>query len=150
MQVGDIMHREVVTVAADQTFAEAAVVLRNSGISSVVVRDGQQPAGIVTERDVVNLVADGGDPSSVRVGDRMSRDLATVAPRDDVADAARLMSERGVRHLPVVERGGLVGMVSIRDLIAWAVEELTGGHELPDIERSSAALSAAARIERSG
>lgn len=148
MHVGDIMQRDVVTVGAEDTFAQAAKVLREHGISSVVVRGKGVPSGIVTERDFVSLVAEGLDPATTSVGDRMSTDLATVQSRDDIADAARIMAERGVRHLPVVDRRKLVGIISIRDLTTWAVEEMTGGHELPDLERSSAALSAAVQVGR--
>ncbi len=148
MNVSDIMHTDVVTVGADDTFSEVAKVLREHGISSVVVGGDRGPGGIVTERDFVNLLAAGGDATSTKVGERMTRDLATVEPRSDIADAARLMADRKIRHLPVVDKGELVGIISIRDLIAWAVEEFTGGHELPDMERSSAALSAAVELER--
>jgi CBS domain-containing protein len=148
MQVSDIMSRNVVTVTADETFAEAAKVLREHRISSVIVQEESGPGGIVTERDVVNLVAEGHDPSSVKVGDRMTKDLATVESKSDIAEAAKVMAERRIRHLPVVDKGELVGIISIRDLTSWAVEELTGGHELPDMERGAAALSAAAELER--
>jgi CBS domain-containing protein len=96
----------------------------------------------------VNLVADGVDPVSVAVGDRMTRDLATVDPRTDIAEAAQVMAQRRIRHLPIVDKGKLAGIISIRDLTRWAVEEMTGGHELPDMERSSAALSAAMEAKR--
>jgi CBS domain-containing protein len=148
MQVGDIMQRDVVTVGAGDTFTEAAKVLRDHRISSVVVKGDEGPAGIVTERDFVSLLADGLDPATTNVGQRMSRDLATVKPKTDIAEAARTMAERGIRHLPVVDRGKMVGIISIRDLMTWAVEEMTGGFELPDLERSSAALSAAMQVER--
>jgi CBS domain-containing protein len=148
MNTGDIMQRQVVTIGGDQTFSDAARVLHEHRISSVLVSDEGRPAGIVTERDVVNLVAEGLDPSSVRVGDRMTRDLATIEPRTDIAEAARIMAERRIRHLPVVENGELAGIISIRDLLSWAVEEVTGGHELPDLERSSAALTAAVEVEQ--
>jgi CBS domain-containing protein len=147
MQVSDIMHRDVVTVSIEDTFAHAAGVLKEHRISSVVVLDGDRPAGIVTERDVVNVVAEGSDPASARVGQRMTTDLATADPKTDIADAARLMAQRRIRHLPVLDRGGLVGIISIRDLMAWAVEELTGGHELADIEGGSAALHAAVKAD---
>ncbi|HXF56935.1 MAG TPA: CBS domain-containing protein [Actinomycetota bacterium] len=147
MQVGDIMSRNVVTVSADDTFADAAKVLREHRISSVVVKADGGVSGIVTERDFVNLIADGLDPAATRIGDRMTRDVATVESRTDIAEAAKLMADRRIRHLPVVDRGELVGIISIRDLTSWAVEELTGGHELPDLERSSAALSAAVEVE---
>lgn len=150
MQVGDIMTRGVKTASAGDTFAQVARVLHDNGISCVIVEEGDDVAGIVTERDLVNLVADGLDPSSVTAGERMTRDLATVEPRDDIAEAARLMAEHRIRHLPVLQRGKLAGILSIRDLTNWAVEEMTGGHELADIERSQAALSAAAEVRRRG
>ena len=148
MQVSDIMRSDVKTVAAEETFADAAKVLRENNISSVVVKSESGPAGIVTERDFVRVVADGLDPASTTIGDRMSTELATVEMRTDIADAAQLMADRRIRHLPVVDRGELVGIISIRDLTSWAVDEMTGGHELPDLERSSAALSAAVEIDR--
>jgi CBS domain-containing protein len=148
MQVGDIMTKDVKTANASDTFADVAKILHDNRISSVIVQAESGPAGIVTERDLVNIVADGLDPKEVRVSDRMTTDLATVEPRADIAEAAQLMAERGIRHLPVVERGELAGIISIRDLTSWAVEEMTGGHELPDMERSHAALSAAMEAKR--
>ena len=149
MQVSDIMHRDVKTVSADDSFEQAAAVLHDNGISSVIVKADGAPAGIVTERDFVSLVADGLDPASVKIGERMTTALATVEPKADVAEAARLMATRGIRHLPVVDRGRLAGIISIRDLMYWAVEEMTGGHELADIEGSSATLAAAIKADRS-
>jgi CBS domain-containing protein len=148
MQVSDIMSRNVVTVGADDTFADAAKVLRENRISSVIIQSESGAGGIVTERDVVNLVAEGQDPYKVKVGDRMTKELATVESKTDIAEAAMVMAERRIRHLPVVDRGHLAGIISIRDVMSWAVEELTGGHELPDMERGAAALSAAAELER--
>jgi CBS domain-containing protein len=150
MQVGDLMTADVKTVSAQDTFAEVARILRDNRISSVVVKEGEQIAGIVTERDIVNAVADSVDAVSAPVADRMTRDLATVDTKTDVADAASAMAERRIRHLPVVDKGKLVGIVSIRDLTTWAVQEMTGGHELPDMERSSAALSATLEAKRQG
>jgi len=148
MQVGDIMTRDVKTAKASDSFADVAKILHENRISSVIVMDGEQVAGIVTERDLVNVVADGADPREQAVGDRLTRDLATVEPRTDISDAAELMAERGIRHLPVLDRGSLAGIVSIRDLTNWAVEELTAGHELPDLERSQAALAAHVEVKR--
>ena len=147
MNVGAIMHTDVVTVGPDDTFAHVATVMREHGISSVVVAGDRGPSGIVTERDFVNLLADGADAGSTTIGERMTRDLATVRSRSDIAEAARLMAERRIRHLPVVDRGKLAGIISIRDLVSWAMAEFTGGHELPDLERGSAAFSAAVAVE---
>ncbi len=148
MQVGEIMKSNVKTTSPEDTFAHVAKLLHDNGISSVVVMDRGDLAGIVTERDLVNVVADGADPKAITVGERMTRDVDTVGPRTDLAEAAEHMARLRIRHLPVVDRGKLVGIISIRDLTSWAAEELSGGHELPDIGRSHTALSAAAKINR--
>ena len=150
MQVKDIMHVDVKTAASSDTFAQVASLLHEHRISSVVVTDGSDLAGIVTERDLVNLIAEGKDPKTTPVSDGMSRNLDTVHSRTDIAEAAEHMARLGIRHLPVVEDASLVGIISIRDLTNWAVRELTSGHELPDLERSHTALSAAAQINRTG
>ena len=134
MQVADIMHTEVKSANAEDTFADVAKLMRTNGISSVVVLEGKKLGGIVTERDIVNLVAAGGDPHSVKVAHGMTRrDLETIGPKMEIAEAAEHMATRNIRHLPVVDRGKVVGIVSIRDLTKWAAEELAGGHEMPDI-----------------
>jgi CBS domain-containing protein len=148
MQVKDIMSGDVRTVTPDETFEHVATLLHDNAISSVVVMDGDRLAGIVTERDLVNLVADGKDPRTTTVTERMTTNVDTVGPRTDIAEAAEHMARLRIRHLPIVDEGRLVGIISIRDLTNWAVEELTGGHELPDLERSHTALSAAAQINQ--
>jgi CBS domain-containing protein len=150
MQVGDIMHTDVKTADAEDTFADVAKLMRSNGISSVVVLDGgKKLAGIVTERDIVNLVAAGGDPQSVKVMHGMTRrHLATTSTKVDIAEAADRMVSLNIRHLPVVDKAKVVGIVSIRDLTKWAAEELTGGHEMPDIERSQRALRAASELQK--
>jgi CBS domain-containing protein len=115
MRVLDIMHRDVVTVGPDETLAGAANVLHEHSISAVVVVTDGQPVGILTERDFVHAIVVADDPNTVSVGHKMSGDLITVESRTDVAEAAQLMAERNIRHLPVVDHGRLIGIVSIRD-----------------------------------
>jgi CBS domain-containing protein len=150
MQVADIMHTDVKTADAEDTFADVAKVMRSNGISSVVVLNGDGAlTGIVTERDIVNLVAAGGDPQSVEVAHGMTRrHLETCEPKTDISEAADRMVSMNIRHLPVLDRGKVVGIVSIRDLTRWAAEELSGGHEMPDIERSTKALRAASELQK--
>jgi CBS domain-containing protein len=150
MLVGDIMHTDVKTAEAEDTFADVAKVMRSNGISSVVVLDkSKKLTGIVTERDIVNLIAAGGDPHSVKVVHGMTRrHLETCSSKIDIAEAADQMVSLNIRHLPVVDRGKVVGIISIRDLTRWAAEELSGGHEMPDIARSQAALHAASELQR--
>ena len=79
----------------------------------------------------------------------MTRQLVTITPRTDIAEASALMAERKIRHLPVLEGEALVGIVSIRDLWRWALEEFTAGHELPDLQRAHKALHAAGVVRGS-
>jgi CBS domain-containing protein len=150
MQVADIMHTDVKTAEAEDTFADVAKVMRSNGISSVVVLNGDGAlTGILTERDIVNLVAAGGDPQSVEVAHGMTRrHLETCEPKTDISEAADRMVSMNIRHLPVLDRGKVVGIVSIRDLTRWAADELSGGHEMPDIERSTKALRAASELQK--
>ena len=150
MFVADIMRTDVKVAEADDTFADVAKSMRSNGISSIVVLEpGGKLAGIVTERDIVNLVAAGGDPHSVQVVHGMTRrHLETCSPKTDIGEAADKMVSLNIRHLPVVDRGRVVGIVSIRDLTRWAAEELAGGHEMPDIARSQKALKAASELQK--
>jgi CBS domain-containing protein len=149
MLVGEIMHADVKTANTEDTFADVAKTMRTNGISSVVVLDGKKLAGIVTERDIVNLVAAGGDPHTTTVAHGMTRrDLATVTPKTDVTEATETMVARNIRHLPIVDGDEVVGIVSIRDLTRWAADELSTGHEMPDIAGSHAALQAASELQR--
>jgi CBS domain-containing protein len=80
--------------------------------------------GIFTERDVLRLAGEGSQFADVRVGDVMTRQLVTLAPDDDILDAARLMGERKIRHLPVLEGENLLGIVGIREIVRALVERL--------------------------
>jgi CBS domain-containing protein len=149
MLVGEIMHSDVKTASTSDSFADVAQMMRSHGISSVVVLDGKKLEGIVTERDIVNLVAEGGDPNTTTVENGMTRgDLVTVDSKTELSEAAEQMVSRNIRHLPVVDGGNVVGIVSIRDMTRWAAEELSGGHEMPDIAGSHAALQAASELQR--
>jgi CBS domain-containing protein len=149
MLVGDIMNTDVKTAGLEDSFADVAKTMHAKGISSVVVLDGKKLSGIVTERDIVNLVAAGGDPHTTSVGHGMTRkDLITATPRTELVEAAEQMVSRNIRHLPVVDGEDVVGIISIRDMTRWAAEELAGGHEMPDIAGSHAALQAASELQR--
>lgn len=115
MRVLDIMHRDVVTVGPGETLADAARLLRKHDISAVVVIEDTQPVGILTERDFVQVVVEGQNPDAIAVRDGMSSDVVTVESRANVTAASELMAQHSIRHLPVVDHGRLVGIVSIRD-----------------------------------
>src|SRR4029077_14736768 len=121
MQLAEIMQTDLVTCPPDATVAQAAAVMRERRVGACLVMEGPAMAGIITERDLVGLVADGGDLRVMPVGDAMSAAITTAPPDADVLWAADTMKRKGIRHLPIVEQGYVAGMVSLRDLFA-AVE----------------------------
>ena len=115
--VEEVMTVAPMTVRSDNTVVDAARIMREGDVGAVIVLDGGGIYGIVTDRDVaLRAVAEGRDPSRTRVGDICSRDLTTVDSKQSVDEAVRLMREKDVRRLPVVEEGKPVGIVSIGDL----------------------------------
>lgn len=118
--VGDIMSRPVVTAGADDKVAEAAARMREQRVGSVVVVDGTKPAGILTERDLVRIAAAGADTGTATVRDWMTANPDSVAQDVDVVTAFASLSEHGYRHIPVVDGEGVVGIVSMRDLMRIA------------------------------
>jgi CBS domain-containing protein len=117
MQIGIVMTPGIAWIRSDDTIQHAASVMRGARVGALVVFDGDRLAGIITERDLVPIVADGLDAGSIRVAERMTPDPAVASPEEDSTVVAGRMAELGVRHLPVIDRGRLVGMVSARDLL---------------------------------
>jgi CBS domain-containing protein len=106
------------------TVSQAVEVMNELRIGSLVVIDGEELVGIFTERDVLRrVVAACGDPRTTLVSEVMTRDLVTVEPATSLAIAMSLVTEHRCRHLPVVEDGRLVGLVSSGDLTAWLVTD---------------------------
>lgn len=117
LTVRDVMTPDPVTLKAQAPVVEAAKKMKERDIGAVIVLDGDEVCGVVTDRDlVVRVIADGRDPSGVRLHDVCSRELASVSPDDDLTRAGKLMRERAVRRLPVVENGRPVGILSMGDL----------------------------------
>lgn len=119
LTVRELMTTEVTTLQVETPLGTAAQLMRNRDIGDVVVADGEKLVGLVTDRDiVVRAIADGQDPATTTVGSIVSTDLVTVGPDDAAADAARLMRDRAVRRVLVLDAGTLVGILSIGDLAA--------------------------------
>ena len=115
--VQDVMTPDPITLPLSAPLIDAAKMMRDVGIGDVVVVDGDEVLGIVTDRDiVVRGIADGCDAQSTTLIDICSRDLTTVSPDDQVGTAVRLMRENAIRRLPVVARGRPVGIVTLGDL----------------------------------
>lgn len=130
MNVGEICIREVVIIEKDESIIEASRLMREYHVGDVIVvdRGGDQniPVGILTDRDiVVALLAHEVDLNKVNVGDAMSYDLLTAREGDNLFDVVRKMQIKGVRRIPVVnDRGGLVGILSVDDMIELFTEQL--------------------------
>jgi citrate synthase len=114
------MSSPAVTAAPSDTVAETATRMREHEVGSVVVVDGARPIGILTERDLIRFAAAGGEAAGTKVSEWMTEDPDVVAPGLDAAEALASLTSHGYRHIPVVDAGGLVGVVSLRDLMRVA------------------------------
>ena len=115
--VDDIYRPGAITAGADDSLEQIVARLQDKDISALVVLDGYRLAGIITERDIVRAVADQCDLAACTVGEYMTMQPATVALETPLAEVARRMLGYGVRHLPVLVAGDVIGMVSARDLL---------------------------------
>ncbi len=116
-RVEEVMTPNPTTLPASATVTSAARTMRDNDIGDVVVLEESKPCGIVTDRDlVVRGLAAGKDPENTMLGEICSRDLTTVSRKDLVDDAVKLMREKALRRLPVVDNETVVGVVSIGDL----------------------------------
>ena len=112
-----IQNQTISSLSATRTVLEGAKLMAEKHVAAVVVVDDGKLSGIVTERDFTQrVIAKGLDPEKTSIGDIMTKDPDTLSPGESAGDALELMSVRNYRHLPVVEDGKVVGMVSIRDL----------------------------------
>ena len=123
MRVSDVMQPEVLSTFREESLVDAAQRMRDHDVGALVVLDDDEAmVGVVTERDVLRTVAEGLTPRVTPVSAVMTSEALEVTPDTDSEEAARLMVQGGVRHLPVVRQGAAVGMVSARDLLfleAW-------------------------------
>jgi CBS domain-containing protein len=118
--------RNVVTVTPHARISAAVALLRRHGIGALVVSgDGGAVDGILSERDIVHALADqGSNALELDVAQLMSRRVVTCKPSDSVADLMSRMTERRIRHIPVIEHGALAGIVSIGDVVKNRLDEV--------------------------
>jgi CBS domain-containing protein len=136
MAVADVMAFRIVKVSPEDPVRVAIARMLEENVGSVAVCDAQRLVGIFTERDVLRLTSEGPDFDEVRVGDVMTTQLVTLSPDDDILDAARLMGEKKIRHLPVLEGENLLGMVGIREVVRVLLERLWRTHDPEARERA--------------
>jgi CBS domain-containing protein len=112
----------VLSVAPDTTVAAAVELINTRRVGAVLVMNGSQLAGIFTERDVLRrVVGERRNPDSTLVADVMTREVVVMRPTATVQDAMAVVAERRCRHLPVMEEGSVVGIISAGDLNHWLI-----------------------------
>lgn len=118
-RVSDIMSSPVETIAEDATVSKAAGRMQAENISALLVMTS--PPSILTSTDILDAVAEGQETSELGVTDIMTESVETIPPELRVGEAAAMMTNFGIKHLPVVEDGDYVGMVSSTDITAQVV-----------------------------
>ena len=129
MKVADILHAKgssVVSVPPTATIMTLVHRLKMERVgAAIVTHDGTTIDGIISERDVAwGLAEHGADLLNLRVGDVMTKSVLTCAPDDTITSIARIMTERRLRHLPVLSQGDLVGVISIGDVVKHRIDEM--------------------------
>ena len=129
LRINDVLQSKgsstVITIAPDATIRELVALLAEHNIGAVVVsEDGAVPAGIVSERDVVRRITDPGGVLDLPVSSIMTSDVRVCEPGDLLDDLMLLMTEHRIRHVPVLDDGMLIGLVSIGDAVKVRMREL--------------------------
>jgi CBS domain-containing protein len=123
--VRDVMSPSPLSVDATATLAEAAAQMHARGVGAALVMNGELLSGILTERDILRAVATG-EVEGTKVGAWMTHDPETIGPEDRPGHAAAIMLQGGFRHVPVLEDAKPIGIVSIRDLMRLAIDDVSG------------------------
>jgi CBS domain-containing protein len=136
MKVRDVMTSNVVSALPETTLEEIATMMKTEDTGAIPVVDEKELLGIITDRDIVlRCVAEGRDPSEMSADEILSEDLEVVDPDADVTEALAIMGRRQIRRLPVVDKGELVGMVSLGDLAVKQSDEEETGEALKDVSQ---------------
>jgi len=138
MNIAHILARKslsVVTIRAQASIRQALGVLAQHNIGAlVVIEEGERPIGILSERDIVRAAARDEKVFARLVEDLMTRDVIVGVPEDDLKAVGHTMTERHIRHLPVVEHGKLIGIVSIGDVVKAQRDEYEGAVDTLQIQ----------------
>lgn len=116
--VADAMTRKPITISQNKTLRDAAKLMSKEHVGSLLVKEDDKIIGIMTEKDIVKkAVAELGNPAKKKVKDIMAEDLVTVNPQEDIFEALRIMRDYDFRHLPVMNDGTFVGLVTMKDIL---------------------------------
>lgn len=116
-KITEVMSANPITLQKQDSVVQAARIMRDNNVGSVLVSDGERLCGVVTDRDLtIRVMAQGGNVSEFTLDDVCSHEITTLTTTDSVDDAVKLMRSKAIRRLPVVEGGHAVGIVSLGDL----------------------------------
>lgn len=124
MTLSEIATTDVVTASPDTEIPELLSMMDEQEVGSVVVTDGDDPQGIVTDRMIAMSFRDGGDIDGTTASDVMTEDMVTAEEEDTHFDVLERMSEEGIRRMPIVSDGSVTGILSLDDLIMVTAAEL--------------------------
>ena len=151
MQLTDVMSTSLVAVTPETRVGDAARPMVEHDVgAAIVLADGDDLVGVITERDLLRCVSEGIDPT-VPVSDRMTRHVLTASPQTELAEAMALMVDGHFRHLPVVnDEGHVIGLASMRDLMAYTSLRLRQGSMGTDDDLDPAEVIATIHRMRTG
>jgi predicted transcriptional regulator len=153
MSISDICNKNVAMATPDTTILDAARLMHVNHVGDLIVVDNrlnvQIPIGIVTDRDIVmEIVAMELDAKVLTVGDIMEEELTTIEDSEEITVAIALMRKNGVRRMPVIdEHGGLVGILSMDDLINFIAEQLSDLATVVSRQRARESITRSASLE---
>jgi len=123
VKVNEIMKRSVVTIDPELTLADVAKIMTNNRIGSVIIMEKTKPVGIVTDDDIVGAIARGKDPKKVKVKSLQKKmNFVTASPDEDVLRVTKRMVKTGIKRIPVIKSGKLVGIVSDKEVLLISPE----------------------------
>lgn len=127
MKARDILRRkgsQVISISPQSSVLDALKLMAEKNVGGVLVMEGEKLVGIFTERDYARkIILKGKTSAESKISEVMVSNLITITPDNDIADCMRLMTSKTIRHLPVIEDGKLVGLISIGDVVKTIIEE---------------------------
>ena len=139
ISVRDAMITKVITTTKETGVIDAAKMMLKHDIGGLVVVDGSEPIGIITEKDFTKILAKEANPHDLKISQAMSKKLVTISPDASIVDAAKLMTKSAVRKLPVMQGNNLAGIITAEDIVKVAPREIELLLELAAIKAQGSA-----------
>jgi CBS domain-containing protein len=149
VELADLMNMNVLAVSPETTLADAAHQMMDHDTGAACVLEDGKLVGVISERDLLRVISEGYDPA-LSVGERMKRHVLTASPSTGLPEAMAIMVDGHFRHLPIVDAGRVIGMISMRDLMAWAALRLRQSAPADDDAIDTAELVATINRMRTG